>query len=71
MTPPEALVAATVNGAYAVGRGGRVGTLESGKQADIVIMDVEDYREIPYFFGLNHCTMVLKKGRVVFSRGRA
>ena len=71
MTPAEAIVAATVNGAYALGRGGRVGTLESGKQADVVIMDVEDYREIPYFFGLNHCTMALKKGRVVFSRVRA
>ena len=71
MTPEEAIVAATVNGAYAVGRGARVGTLDVGKQADVVIMDVEDYREIPYFFGLNHCATVLKKGRVAFSRGRA
>jgi imidazolonepropionase len=71
MTPAEAIVAATVNGAYAVGRGGRVGTLEIGKQADVVIMDVEDYREIPYFFGLNHCATVVKKGRVGFSRGLA
>ena len=71
MTPAEAIVAATVNGAHALGRGDRVGTLESGKQADIVIMDVDDYREIPYFFGLNHCAMALKTGRIVFSRGRA
>jgi imidazolonepropionase len=71
MTPAESVVAATVNGAYAVGRGGRLGTLEVGKQADVVIMDIEDYREIPYFFGLNHCSTVVKKGRVVFSRGHA
>jgi len=71
MTPAEAVVAATVNGAYAVGRGGPLGTLEVGKQADVIIMDVEDYREIPYFFGLNHCSTVVKKGRVVFSRGHA
>jgi len=71
MTPAEALVAATVNGAYAVGRGGQVGTLEVGKQADVAIMDVEDYREIPYFFALNHCVAVVKTGRVVFSRGHA
>jgi imidazolonepropionase len=71
MTPAESVVAATVNGAYAVGRGRRLGTLEVGKQADLVIMDVEDYREIPYFFGLNHCATVVKKGRVMFSRGHA
>ncbi|MGH7228116.1 MAG: amidohydrolase family protein, partial [Nitrospiraceae bacterium] len=67
----EAIVAATINGAYAVGRGRLVGSLEVGKQADLVIMDVSDYREIPYLFGMNHCKTVIKKGRVVFSKGNA
>ncbi len=70
MSPAEALTAATINGAYAVGRGSLVGSLEAGKQADLVIMDVQDYREIPYFFGMNHCTTVIKKGRVVYSKER-
>ncbi|RJR47049.1 MAG: imidazolonepropionase, partial [Desulfobacteraceae bacterium] len=62
MTPAEAVTAATINGAYAVGRGTRVGSLEPGKQADLVIMNVSDYREIPYYMGMNHCETVLKKG---------
>ena len=70
MSPAEALTAATINGAYAVGRGRLVGSLEAGKQADLVIMDVRDYREIPYFFGMNHCATVIKKGRVVYSKER-
>ena len=71
MSPAEAIVAATINGAYAVGRGRLVGSLEVGKQADLVIMDASDYREIPYLFGMNHCETVIKKGRVVFSKGNA
>lgn len=69
MRPEEAFSAATINGAYAIGRGDRVGSLEPGKQADVVITDLSDYREIPYLFGMNHCTTVVKKGRVVFSKG--
>jgi imidazolonepropionase len=68
MTPAEAVVAATINGAYALERGDRSGSLEAGKNADVCIMDVPDYREIPYYFGVNHCRGVFKKGRIVFSR---
>jgi imidazolonepropionase len=68
MTPAEAITAATINGAHAVGRGERIGSLEVGKQADVVIMDVTDYREIPYLFGMNHCAAVLKRGRLVHSK---
>lgn len=68
MSPAEAITAATINGAYAVGQGDRVGSLEEGKQADLSIMDVQDYREIPYFFGMNHCVMVIKKGRLIYNR---
>ncbi|HKN88512.1 MAG TPA: imidazolonepropionase [Nitrospiraceae bacterium] len=69
MSPAEAIVAATINGAHAVKRGNRVGSLEVGKQGDLVMMDVSDYREIPYFFGMNHCLHVVKKGRIVWSKG--
>lgn len=65
MRPAEALVAATVNAAYTLGRGDRIGTLEVGKQADVVIFDGPDYRLIPYFFGVNHARTVIKRGRVV------
>jgi imidazolonepropionase len=68
MSPAETISAATINGAHAVGLGDRLGSLEVGKQADLVIMDVSDYREIPYYFGMNHCETVVKKGRVVWSR---
>jgi imidazolonepropionase len=68
LSPAEAITAATINGAYAVGRGDHLGSLEVGKQADLVVMDAADYREIPYFFGMNHCLTVVKKGRVVFSK---
>ena len=66
MTPAEAVVAATINGAYALDRGDRCGSLEAGKQADLCIMDVPDYREIPYFFGVNHCRAVFKGGRPIY-----
>jgi imidazolonepropionase len=65
MSPAEAIVAATVNGAWALERAERLGTLEPGKQADVAIMEVEDYRQIPYYFGINHCRMTIKAGRVV------
>ncbi len=70
MTPAETLTAATINGAYAVARGHLVGSLEAGKQADILVMDVADYREIPYYFGMNHCVTVIKKGRIAYDRTR-
>lgn len=70
MTPAEAITAATINGAYSLGIGGRVGSLEAGKQADLVIFDCPDYRQIPYFFGVNHARTVIKAGQVVYSRPR-
>lgn len=68
MSPAEAITAATVNGAYSLGLSEKVGTLEEGKQADIVLMGVSDYRELPYFFGVNHCVVTIKKGNVVINR---
>jgi imidazolonepropionase len=63
MTPAEALTAATINAAYSLGRGDRLGSLEPGKRADFVIHDCADYREIAYFFGLEHAYAVYCGGR--------
>ena len=67
MTPAEAIAAATINGAYALRRDKHVGSLEVGKQADLAIFEVDDYREIPYYFGVNKCRMTIKKGEIIFT----
>lgn len=69
MTPAEAISAATINGAHALGCASRLGSLEAGKQADLLMMDVSDYREIPYHFGVNLVLMTIKKGRVLYRQG--
>jgi imidazolonepropionase len=68
MTPAEAIAAATINPAYSLRRERRVGSLEAGKQADVAVFDLEDYREIPYYFGVNKCWMTLKKGQPIFQK---
>ncbi|MEK7742839.1 MAG: amidohydrolase family protein, partial [Elusimicrobiota bacterium] len=65
MTPEEALTAATVNGAYALGLGKTHGTLEQGRRADLVLFDCADHRELAYWFGANLVKAVWKKGRLV------
>jgi imidazolonepropionase len=66
LSAEEAIVAATLNAAAAIGRAERLGSLEPGKQADLAMFDVRDYREIPYYFGFNLCVMNMKKGRVIY-----
>jgi len=68
MTPAEAITAATINAAYSLGRGDEIGSLEKGKRADFVIHDCEDYRELAYFFGIEHASEVFVAGKLVFSR---
>lgn len=68
MTPAEAITAATINAAYSLGRGEEIGSLEKGKRADFVIHDCEDYRELAYFFGIEHASEVYCGGQPVFSR---
>jgi imidazolonepropionase len=62
MLPSEALVAGTINAAYAIGLGEEVGSLEVGKQADLLVLDAADYRELAYTFGQNLVARVIKKG---------
>ncbi|MFC7363890.1 MULTISPECIES: imidazolonepropionase [Bhargavaea] len=65
MTPAEALVAATINAACAIGVQDKAGSIEPGKQADLVIWNVRNYQELQYLFGVNHVHAVWKKGRKV------
>jgi imidazolonepropionase len=67
MSPAEAIVAATVNGAWALGLADRKGSLETGKDADLAVFDVKDYRELAYWFGTNQCVQAIANGRS-FSR---
>jgi imidazolonepropionase len=68
MTPAEALTSVTINAAYSLGRGAQIGSLEPGKQADFVIHDVSDYREIPYFAGIESARATYIGGQLVYSR---
>jgi imidazolonepropionase len=67
MRPHEVVTALTQTAALAVNRADRIGSLEVGKQADLVIFDVPDYRRLFYHFGVNHVWRVVKRGRVVFA----
>ena len=60
--PAEAITAATINAAYSLNRGDQLGSLEPGKVADLVIHDTNDYRELAYFFGVNHAWQVYAAG---------
>jgi imidazolonepropionase len=62
MSPAEAIAAATINGAWALRLAGRKGSVEAGKDADLAVFDVSDYREIPYWFGANRCTLTVMNG---------
>ncbi|HXN19797.1 MAG TPA: imidazolonepropionase [Candidatus Binatus sp.] len=65
MTPAEAITAATINPAYSLRVHDRVGSLEVGKYADLAAFDVADYREIPYYFGVNLCSLTMKRGAIL------
>jgi len=62
MSPAEAITAATLNGASALDLQHRKGSLEPGKDADVVIFHVDDYRELAYWFGVNNCERVYLQG---------
>ncbi|MBB6282310.1 imidazolonepropionase [Geobacillus subterraneus] len=65
MAPAEALAAATINAAHAIGRAHLVGSLEPGKKADLVVFNVPNYVQMMYYYGVNHAKTVVKDGKVV------
>jgi len=62
MSPAETIAAATINGAWAVRLAAHKGSVEPGKDADLAVFDVSDYREIPYWFGANRCVLTIMHG---------
>ena len=69
MTPEEVLTAVTINPACAIGRGEETGTLEEGKQADLVIWNAPDMETLCSRFGSNLAHIVIKKGKVIHEIG--
>jgi imidazolonepropionase len=69
LTQAQAIAASTVNAAKAIAQDESVGSLEIGKQADIIVLDIEDYRQLGYRFGTNLVSTVIKKGHVVSGKG--
>ncbi|POZ54329.1 Imidazolonepropionase [Lysinibacillus sphaericus] len=69
LTLEEVITATTINAAHALNRGHQIGTLEAGKQADVIILDVANYKQLQYFYGMNHTDTVIKKGQVVVRHG--
>jgi imidazolonepropionase len=71
MTPAEAISAATINGAHALRRGHRLGSLEIGKDADLIFLEASDYREVAYQFGSNLVGLTMKRGGIVYNSSEA
>ena len=65
LTPAESITAVTINAAYSLNRGDKLGSLEPGKIADFVIHDTDDYRELSYFFGVQHAWKVYAQGEAI------
>lgn len=68
MSPAEAITASTINGAWALNLADRKGSIEPGKDADLAVFNVNDYREIPYWFGVNRCAMTILNGELSMSK---
>jgi imidazolonepropionase len=69
LTEAEAICAATINGAHALGRGDVAGSLEPGKVADVLILNTSDYRELCHDFGMNVVRATMKRGRLIYQEG--
>ena len=65
MTPAEAITGATYNAACALNLQNQIGSIEPKKQADIIILDIENHRMLPYHFGINLVDTVIKKGEIM------
>src|SRR5260370_28063159 len=68
MSPAEAIVASTINGAWALRVADRKGSIEPGKDADLAVFAVDHYREIPYWFGANLCSITVRSGSLAHPR---
>ena len=64
LTPAQAIAASTINSAHAIRRSDTIGSIEVGKQADMLILSVPDYRQVGYRYGTNLVKQVIKRGRV-------
>jgi imidazolonepropionase len=69
LSPDEALAAVTINAAYSIGMGDEIGSLESGKAADLVVWNVPTSRQIPYWPAADLVQTVVKRGRIVIDKG--
>ena len=69
MTPAEALAACTVNAAHVLGRGDRLGRLDPGFAADLVLLDAPDWRYLAYHLGGDEVALVIEDGEVAWERG--
>jgi len=68
MTPAEAVTAATINAAAALGLEKKIGSIEASKRADMVVLDIRNHAQLPYRFGTNLCSLVIKDGKVVWQK---
>lgn len=68
-TAEEAIISATINNAHALGLEDSLGTLETGKEADLLVLAVSDYRELAYYPGINVVDKVIKRGAIVCESG--
>jgi imidazolonepropionase len=66
MTAAEAISGATINAAHALRIDGRTGSLEFGKDADLIMLNVADYREISYYSGVNLVSMTMRRGELLY-----
>ncbi len=70
MIPKDVIQATTIHAAKSVGREKEIGSLEVGKKADILILDIPNYKYLPYHFGVDHAECVIKAGRIAFKKPR-
>jgi imidazolonepropionase len=68
LSPEEALLGVTLNGAHAMGLEDEVGSLRPGKQCDVLLADVPSWRHLSYYYGVNHVSRVIKRGALVYAR---
>lgn len=68
MVPKEVIQGTTIHAARSMGRENEIGSLEVGKQADILLLAIPNYRYLPYHFGVDHVEVVIKKGRIVYQK---